>query len=246
MTDDLAPRVGVVRPTRTLLVVAEIDARVIRAELERRLGPITLDLRIDGERNGPWSPLGHAAWPADIDAALDAGALWPKDGPRLPALTARTIDPDAAAVRADMLRHLGIVPDGPFALDDELLARLDPSRIRPTDLWLVARAASDVTVADPDVRALAHTGDLTPLDDAFDRAAADLLDQEAITERLDRGAARLVGERDELRRRLAAAEEQAMRDQADMRDRLDAAQRDLEVWRERAERAELQRTLDEP
>ncbi len=234
-----APRIGVLRPTRVLPVVAEADARVIRWELERRVGPVTLDLRIDGDALGPWQPLEHAAWPGDIDARLDAGELWNADDARLCGLLVRTIEPDAASVRADMLRHLGVVPLEPFVLDDELLADLDPRRVLPTDLWLVARAADEVTVDDPDVRSLAGLLDPARLDAAFDRVASELVGQPAVDEAVGRHAARLAQERDELRRRLDDLERDTARHAADMRGRFAELGNELHAWRERAERAEL-------
>ena len=58
MTDQAAPRIGVVRPAGGHPVAAAAEARVVRHELERRLGPVTLDLRVDGDDPiGPWEAL---------------------------------------------------------------------------------------------------------------------------------------------------------------------------------------------
>ena len=228
-----APRIGVVRPNRTLPVIAEIEARVIEHELTRRLGRITLDLRIDGTRLGRWQPLASAAWPTDIDARLDDDALWSDRHPPLAGLLARTIEPDAAAVRTDMLRHLGVLPAEPFVLDDDLLDALDPARIRPTDLWLIARAASDVTVGDPAVAALVSADDARSLDELFDTLVATL--------EVDPSAelARVAAERDELARQVAELEADAARERIETLDRFAQLTAELDVWRERAERAEL-------
>lgn len=238
MTADAAPRVGAIRADRPLAVVAEIDARVIRHELERRAGPVSLDLRIDGTPIGRWASSDHLQGPSDVDALLDPAMLWNTSGPRLAHLFARTVAPEAAGARLAMLRHLGVVPNDPFVLDDICLARLDPTRVRPTDLWLVATTADDITVSDVDVRALgqaAAAGATDMLDTEFDRVAEALGDLP--TSR--RHIARLRSERDELRDLVAELEARARRDEADMNDRLAAVERDLAMWRERAERAEL-------
>ena len=69
------PRFGVLRSERGLPVIASAEARVIRGELERRLGPIMLDLRIDGDQLADWLPIAHAAWPVDVDAIIDSDQL---------------------------------------------------------------------------------------------------------------------------------------------------------------------------
>lgn len=228
-----APRIGIVRPSRARPVIAEIEARVIEHELTRRLGRVTLDLRVDGPRLGRWQPLEHAAWPGDIDARLDDDALWSDRHPPLAGLLARTIEPDAAAVRADMLRHLGVLPAEPFVLDDDLLDELDPARIRPTDLWLIARAASEVTVVDPAVAALVSAGDARALDELFDALVA-ALDVDRSVE-----LARVAAERDELTRRVAELQADAARERIEVLGRFEQLTAELGVWRERAERAEL-------
>ncbi len=227
------PRIGVVRPDRPPTIVAEIEARVIRHELERRIGRITLDLRIDGPRLGPWLPLDHAAWPTDIDAQLDGAELWSDRHPPLARLMGRTIEPEAAEVRVDMLRHLGIVPAQPFVLDDDLLETLDPVRIRPTDLWLIARAATAVTVADDAIVALVDTDDPVALDDLFDRLV-DHLDVDPSAE-----LARITAERNELARRLTELAAEIARERIRTLDRFEHLAGELEVWRQRAARAEL-------
>ena len=236
-----APIIGVLRPGSASPVVAAAEARVVRCELERRLGPVTLDLRIDGDVVGSWRPIGHAAWPAGVDAQFGPDELWAGDVPPLTALFARTVEPAAATVRAAMLRHLGVVPPEPFVLDDACLERLDPARVRPTDLWLIATAASEVTVGDVAVRALAGDVDTAALDAAFDRVVASLAEAPAVEAIRHRQLAHLAAERDELRARLAALAAGVDRDEADANRRLDELERENARWRDRCERAELQR-----
>lgn len=233
------PRIGVVRTNRPLPVVAEIEARVIHHELARRLGRVTLDLRIDGPRLGRWLPLEHAAWPTDIDAQLDGTELWSDRHPPLAGLLARTIAPDAAAARIEMLRHLRILPAEPFVLDDDLFEALDPARIRPTDLWLIARSASAVTVTDGAIATLTDVGDPAALDDLFD-ASVEQLDIDPSAE-----LARVVAERDDLAQRITELEAEAERERITTLDRFERLSGELDVWRQRAARAELGATLAE-
>ena len=237
VSESIAPRIGVLRPNRpSVAVVARAEARVIRVELERRLGPVTLDLRIAGTALSPWEPIEHAAWPVGVDALLGATELWSEGMPPLTSLFGRTVEPSTAAVRSGMLRHLGLLPSEPFTFDDAHLADLDDARLRPTDLWVIVTAASNVTTSEPDISVLTGVTDVTRLDAVFDRIAVDLAAEPAVATIRTRQLARLVSERDELRRRLAELEAEVARD----RERYREVARELAVWRDRCERAELQ------
>jgi hypothetical protein len=177
VTETGIPRFGIVRVGRPHPALANAEARVIARELQARLGEAGFDLRVDGETCGVWQPLAHASWPSSVDAVLDVGALWDASAPPLTALFARTVEPAAAEVRRRMLRHLGVIPEGAFELDDERWARLTTGHARPTDLWLVATEAAAVTIADPAVTGLATgTGDpaQAALDGVFDQLVAAL------------------------------------------------------------------------
>lgn len=241
----VTPRFGVLRPERAHPAVAVAEARVIRTETERRLGPVTLDLRIDGEPVGDWRPIAHASWPADIDATVDAAQLWGPDLPPLTTLFARTVEPAAASVRRRMLRHLGVLPDRPFDLDTELFDRLDDFPVRPTDLWLVATEARSVTHPDPSVRALA-TAPGSPahgrLDQAFDRIADELRsfgDGEATIARLKTQVDMIADELQSVREQLARSERESA-------DRLEQSAALNSTLRERLERAELAHPPNSP
>jgi hypothetical protein len=173
-------RLGVVRPSQVLSVIAAAEARVLSLELSRRLGSIRLDLRIAGDACGPFQPVAHAAWPTGIDATIDASAIWSSATPHLTPLFGRTIEPAAAEVRTRMLRHIGIVPTAPFTLDESMIASLLDTSIRPTDLWIVVQQADEVTLADDAIKSLAAapgSPEQTDLDQAFDRIAADVANQ---------------------------------------------------------------------
>lgn len=230
-------RLGVERADRPLEIVATTEARVIRHELTRRLADVTVDLRIAGTRLGPWLPLEHAAWPAEIDHRLDVSDLWGDGQPPLATLFARTVHPDAADVRRRMLRHLGVIPHGEFTLDDEFLAGLPHGTPRPLDLWLIAGAASSIEAGAADGfarRDVDHAG----LDTVFDALVASVDADHAPT------IARLTAERDASRLDADGAADSLRRVQADIVDRLDALQAENDVLRERLERAELHHPLD--
>ena len=226
-------RLGVERADRPLEVVATTEARVIRHELTRRLADVTVELRVAGARLGPWLPLEHAAWPAEIDHQLDVSDLWAEGQPPLATLFARTVHPEAADVRRRMLRHLGVIPQGEFTLDDEFLAGLPQGAPRPLDLWLIAGAASSIE-ADAAAGFAPRDVDHPVLDAVFDALVASVDADHAPT------IARLTLERDAARRDAEGAADSLRRVQADIADRLDALQAENDVLRERLERAELQ------
>ena len=231
-------RLGIVRPAgaSSRPIVAEIEARVLRHELGRRLGPLVLDLRADGPALGSWQPLAHAGWPGSIDARVDADALWA--GGALTALAGRTFDPTAADVRARMLRHLGVIPTEPVPLDAARLAELESAHLRPTDLWLVAAAASVVATGDPSVDALATP----PTDAAVGRLDA-LLDElvAGLADAVPTSAtiAALTDEVAALRARVAELEADARRSLVDTTARIDELAHERDVLLDRAERDRL-------
>lgn len=232
-----APRFGIVRAADASLdpTVAEIEARVVRSELERRVGPVSLDLRTDGPAVGPWLPREHAAWPADVDATIDLADLG-ELAARLPALFARTVDPTSADVRSRMLHHLGVLPvDTP--LTDDLLAELLPAPARPTDLWLVVRAADELATDEPSHRPLRDGGsDAAGIDRWFDDTVAALpVDAEPTV-------ARLRAEAAELRSRLAAAHDDGLRLERLATERIEHLTTERDSLRERLERAQLDGT----
>lgn len=231
-------RLGVERADRPLEVVATTEARVIEHELTRRLGDVTVDLRIAGARLGPWLPLEHAAWPAEIDHRLDVSGLWADGQPPLATLFARTVHPDAADVRRRMLRHLGVIPRGEFTLDDEFLAGLPDGAPRPLDLWLIAGAASSISAGAADGFAPHDVDDAVRLDAVFDALVASVDDDPAPT------IARLTTERDAARRDAEEAADSLVRVQAEIADRVDALRAENDGLRERLERAELHHPLD--
>ncbi len=233
----MSVRLGIERPGRPTEVVATAEARVIHHELSRRLGDVTVDLRVAGDALGPWQPLAHAAWPADIDHRLDESVLWADDLPPMTSLLPRTVDPAAAAVRERMLRHLGVIPDGEFVLDDDFLSGLGIRTLRPTDLWLIARAASSID-ADAARGFMSGADDDARLDTLFDAVVADIdID-------LTPTIQRLVAERDVARRDAQEAVDEALRVRAETADHLDALNADIDALRDRLDRAELSSTLD--
>jgi hypothetical protein len=241
-------RLGVMRATDASrdTTVATMEARVVRVELERRLGPVTLDLRTEGPTIGPWLPSEHAAWPGDVDATIDLGDLG-VNAAHLVALFGRTIEPVAADVRSRMLHHLGVLPVN-AALTDELLAEVLPPPARPTDLWLVVRASTNLATSEPAHRLLRDDGggdanvdaDVDAIqgivDDWFDRAVAAL--PAAIT---SASIARLRADLDDLRSRLAAATDELARNEREALDRFDDLATERDSLRERLDRSQLDR-----
>lgn len=238
------PRFGVLRPERSHPAIATAEARVLFTELGRRLGPVELDLRIDGDPLAAWQPIANASWPADIDISIDPDLLWGPDLPPLTALFGRTVEPTAASVRRRMLRHLGVIPDGPFDLDADLFDRLDALPMRPTDLWLIAGEARAVVHPDPAVCAFVTASDgaeHTQLDQAFDQIVDGLVDPE----RNDRVITRLTAQVDALGDELETARSQLLRTQRESADRLDELTALNSSLSERLERAELGRSIDD-
>ena len=234
MSADGTPRIGVLRPAGASRnpVVALAEARVVRRELERRLGAVTLDLRAVEPAPEPWRPVAHADWPAGVDATIDVGPVVGVEAPRLAALLGRTIDPGAADVRRRMLTHLGVLPVE--RLDDAALASLLPEPQRPTDVWLVIAGAGDTSGLDPAVRALGGDPDEMAAVDAWFESAVDGLV-------IDTGPAieRLTARVDALTIELAAAHDAAARSERLAVDRIDELQQECEVLRERLARAQL-------
>lgn len=229
-------RLGVVRATDASIdpTVAEIEARVVRAELERRLGPVTLDLRTDGTAAGPWLPRAHAAWPADVDATIELGGLG-ADAGHLVALFGRTVEPDAADVRSRMLHHLGVLPvDG--SLDDDLLATLLPAPARPTDLWLVVGSASEAATREP-AHQLLRSGATDDRTDALDRWFDDTVASLPVDTTPTIG--RLRSEIAELRARLDAAHDGARRAERAALEHIEQLTTERDSLRERLDRAQL-------
>lgn len=240
MHDTPPIRLGIVRPAGASsdATVAEIEARVLVTELTRRLGPVLLDLRTDGQAIGRWQPLAHAAWPTSIDAtvdAVDAATLWSASLP-MTALFARTVEPTAAEVRARMLTHLGLVPAEPTPLDGARLEALRELSLAPTDLWLIARAAAGVDTGVTEIDALATPAGaaaLAELDRGLDTIAA------AVTVAGERTVQSLQQELAALRSRVAEVEATAARDSREAADRFDALDHERTVLLERLERASL-------
>jgi hypothetical protein len=231
-------RLGIVRPSSAAPrpVVAEIEARVLRHELGRRLGPVVLDLRTDGPARGPWQPLAHAGWPGTIDARVDADALW-AEPVGLAALIGRTVDPAIVDVRRRMLVHLGIIPAEPLPLDAARMASFDPLLLRPVDLWLIASEASRVDTGEPAVDALAVPpggAAIGRIDGILDEIAAGLTE---VT-----GSATVAALTDEvtaLRARVAELEADAQRTLIETTARLDQLAHERSVLLDRAERDRL-------
>lgn len=232
-------RLGILRPGRTLEVVAAAEAAVIRHELTRRLGDVSFDLRIDGDRLGPWLPDAAAAWPGEIDIAVDTSPLWNEP---LTALFGRTVDSRAAEVRQRMLRHLDVIPEASFVLDDARLAELLAVAIRPTDLWLIARAAADIAVDDPAITALAGSSPTERVDLVFDTTANEVAAQAEPF--IGTSIARLTLERDDARREADAARDELARVTVEVADRLDALTAETAVLRDRLAKAELRPSVD--
>jgi hypothetical protein len=231
-------RLGLVRPSGAASrpVVAEIEARVLRHELGRRLGTVVLDLRTDGPAIGPWQPLANAGWPATIDARIDADALW-SEPVGLTALAGRTVDPAIVDVRRRMLVHLGIIPVEPQPLDAARLAALDSLLLRPLDLWLIASEASEVDTGEAAVDALTvPPGDaaVARLDGILDEIAAGLTDVTGTAT-----VAALADEVAALRARVAELEDEAVRTMVETNARLDELAHERAVLLDRAERDRL-------
>lgn len=229
-------RLGLRRADRPLAVVAIAEARVLQHELERRLGTIGLDLRLDGDPLGGWQPIANAAWPTDIDAELDAATIW--GSTPLTALFARTVEPAAAAVRRRMLTHLGLLPAGDF--DQETLRSLSALPIRPTDLWLMVTAAERVDVDDPAVAAFAAPAggpEQTALDAMFDRVAADAA---ATDVSFDRVVERARAREADWQRRATETADELVRSQLEAAERLDELESENRVLRDRVERLQLE------
>ena len=224
MKDLDPPRIGVLRPTALHRVAAEAEARVIRHELERRVGPVSLDLRIAHfEPVGPWLPVTHASWPSSIDVLVTGDDLFGDHAPPLTALFARTVEPEAAAVRRRMLVHLGVAAEGAF--DDGTLTALDEMTPTPTDLWLLVGAADDVSVSDDSVAGLGETSAdaVATLDDLFDGVAERLRANESVAASIDRALDRTIAERDALRAEVAGLRREIERQRAEFADAIDAS-----------------------
>ena len=233
------PRVGVLRHDRPLDVVAHAEARVIGHELTRRLGELTLDLRIDGDAVGPWRPVAHASWPTGVEVVIDLDELVPGDVAPLTALYARTVDPDAADVRRRMLVHLGSLPIGRF--DDAALAAATQLPIRPTDLWLLVTGADHVELDDIAVRALvgAPADAVTAIDTRLDELAERVRSNPAIRDATAARLAALAAQVDTLERDLDAARSDARREQLEALHRIEELVAERSRLVERLERAEL-------
>lgn len=228
-------RIGVLRAADASAdpTVAEMEARVLRAELERRIGAVTLDLRTDGPATGPWLPRAHAAWPADIDVTIELDS---DQARHLLVLFGRTIEPVAADVRSRMLHHLGVLPVGDAPLTDELLAELLPVHARPTDLWLVVQSAAQLATSEPAHRLLrSDAADSGPadVDRWFDSTAADLPTDTTAT------INRLQAEVAELRSRLDAAGDDLARTERAALERIEDLTAERDSLGERLGRAEL-------
>lgn len=230
-------RLGVTRRDRPLEAVAVAEARVLEHELTHRLGPVTLDLRVDGGRLGPWRPL-HL--PGDrVDAEIDPDAIWGGDLPPLTAVFARTVDPDAADVRRRMLTHLGALPID--VLDAAALERATELPLRPTDLWLLVNGARAVTVDDVAIAAMAgpDADAVRRLDAALDALAEQLRQLPDPSERTTSHVARLTATITALEGELAEARSAADRDRVEALHRIDELVAENRVLRERLQRAEL-------
>jgi hypothetical protein len=189
------PRLGVRRRSGPHPVAATAEARVIGHELERRLGPLAFDLRIEADGPlGVWQPLAHAAWPADIDASIDPSELFGDEHPPLTALFARTLDARAVEVRRRMLVHLGLIDGGAF--DDAAVAALAPMSPTPTDLWILVSSAPSVAVTDRAIAALATAtdADRLRLDEAFDAVATRLRAHDLVASAAEQALARTRSE----------------------------------------------------
>ena len=239
MDDLTSPRVGVLRHDRPLDVVARAEARVVGHELSRRIGALTLDLRIDGDAVGPWHPVSHAAWPSGVEMVVDLDELVSGGITPLTALFARTVDPEAADVRRRMLVHLGSLPVDRF--DDAALAAAVELPLRPTDLWLLVTGAGHVEVEDPAVRALAGAPAeaLNALDEHFDVLADRLRATAGIGGAAAAQMAVLAARVGELEMELEAARSDARRERLEALHRLDELLAERRRLVDRLERAEL-------
>lgn len=205
-----------------------------------------LDLRIERGSSGPFQPLAHAAWPTGIDARIDPSALWSSETSHLTPLFGRTIEPIAAEVRTRMLRHIGVVPTTPYVLDEAMLeALLEPS-IRPTDLWIIVREATDVAVGDIAIKSFAASSgspEQTELDGVLDRAAGDVAKQ-LEGDVTPRTIERLQADRRATDAELAALQDEFERSTRESVTRLDDLVAENLALRERLNRAELSANLD--
>ncbi len=235
----LALRFGVVRPTGSRQVVATAEARIVRHELERRLGVVTLDLRVDGDEIGPWKSLATASWPTDVDHVIDNHQLWGDATPALTTLFGRTLESSAIGVRRRMLNHLGLLPASDSVLDDEWLAGIDLP-LRPTDFWIMVNAAGSVNFGDRALTSFRTSKDHTDeilLDPIFDQIAeSHSVDHPAIPAKLIQ---RLTAECDELRQRVAGSESDMLRAATEAADALDHARAEIGVLVDRLARAEI-------
>jgi hypothetical protein len=232
-----ALRIGVLRPSTASPdpVVALAEARVVRHELSRRLGEVNIDFRNDGGIIDPWLPAEHGAWPGDVDATIELSPVTGAEGPHLLAVFARTVDPTAADVRRRMLAHLGVLPID--HLDDDELHRRLPAPRRPTDVWLLARAAEVIDLSDRQLGSLRGDDEEAAAIDAwFDQCVAGLSIDTSPT------VARLSARVDELETALTDAQSDAARSERLALDRLEELQSRYDVLRERLTRTELDRT----
>jgi hypothetical protein len=220
-------------------VVALAEARIVRHELDRRLGAVSIDLRNEGGVIGPWLPVEHGAWPSDVDATVDLSPVTGPDGPHLLSVFARTVDPTAADVRRRMLTHLGVLPVD--LLDDDELQRRLPVPQRPTDVWLLVHAADRTDLSEPHIAAFhGDAREAAAIDAWFDEVVAGLPLEAAPT------VTRLTARVDELEVALADAQSDAARSERLALDRLDELQSQCDVLRERLARTELDRNAAEP
>jgi hypothetical protein len=216
-----------------------IEARVVRAELVRRLGAVIIDFRSADGISGPWLPLEHAAWPSGVDGRIDLGDLGDLT-PALIGLFARTLVPTAVDIRRRMLEHLGILPLGDDPLTADRLARALPPPPRPTDLWLVLRAASAVATDEPAHEWLASGASQSTneaLDSWFDARVAELQAGDVPTTNM-----RLRAEIAEVTSRLLQAEDDRRRSERSTLTRIDELVAEVESLRERLRRAEIDGT----
>lgn len=236
---DATSRLGVLRPDRPIEVVARAEARVLQCELERRLGRVALDLRVDGDPIGGWQPIANAAWPTTVDAVVDGTQLWSPDLPPLTALYGRTIEPAAAEVRRRMLWHLGLLSETVF--DRSALDALAALPLRPTDIWLMVTSAERVELDDPALVALAATPggpEQATLDDCLDAIAG------ALTERATAEHERAAGTAEAARRRVVELADDLARSEREAAARLDELAAENHALRERVERLEIDARTD--
>mgnify|MGYP002632480941 CR=1 FL=1 len=242
-------RIGIIRPASASedRTIAEAESRVVRNELERRLGLVGLDLRNDGPGIGAWLPLATAAWPDSIDIMLESADLWSDDRPPLTALFGRTVAPEAAEVRARMLEHLGVLPVEPAPLDADRLAVLRSFALRPTDLWLVAQHATEVNVDEPAVSAFAESPGshaCEVLATAFDTLAEAVRSSHPERERSSaQQISRLIAERGDLHRQVTQLDLDRQRLTSEANDAIAQLRAELRVMSDRLERAELESAL---